>query len=95
MAYYTRVQLLEIIGLSEGLLIELEREEFVLRDSTLRDRGDYSERMLERARVAANFVEELEVNLPGVTVYFDMRERMASQRHRIDTFLVDLNRGRG
>ena len=64
MNYYTRKQVMELLEIDEGFLVALEREEIVARDAPPDTQGEFSERMLERARVAQNLVNDLEVNLP-------------------------------
>ena len=97
MTYYTRQQVLELLDLDEGLLVALEREEIVEGDAPSSAGGEFSERMLERARVAANLVRELDVNLPGAAIIVRMREEMAELRHRVTEVLAELERrgGRG
>lgn len=75
MTFYTREQILELVGIDAGFLLALEREEIVCDDAP--ERGRYSERMLERARVAHELVHELEVNLEGAAIIVRMREEIA------------------
>jgi hypothetical protein len=95
MIYYTRTQLVEFLQVQEEFLIALEEEEIVRRDAPEEMAEEFSEVMLERARVAANLVEELEVNLPGVAVILRMREEMAGQRRTIEKFVIRLRRAAG
>jgi hypothetical protein len=90
MIYYTRKQVIELLELEESFLVSLEREEIVVRDAPEEDAGDFSERMLERVRVAHNLIHELEVNLAGAGIIVRMREELAEQRHRIERFLAEL-----
>jgi hypothetical protein len=90
MIYYTRQQVIELLDLEESFLVSLEREEIVVRDAPEEAPGEFSERMLERVRVAHNLIHELEVNLAGAAIIVRMREEMAEQRHRIERFLADL-----
>ena len=95
MTYFTRRQLIEILHVDESFLMALEQEEIVQCDSPETEPGGYSERMLERARVADNLVHELEVNLAGVAVIIQMRESLADLRHRVETLAAELQKARG
>ena len=87
MRFYTRKELVEIIGCDDDFVLSLEHEEIVLRDAPEDDAADFSERMLERARVARNLVEELDVNLEGAAIIVRMREEI-SDLHRQLTRLL-------
>ena len=52
--------------------------------------GEYSERMLERVRVAHELVSELDVNLPGVAIIVRMREQMFTLRSDLERSLREL-----
>ncbi len=95
MTYYTRVQILEILHVEEGFLVALEEEEIIIQDALEVDEAGYSDQMLERARVAANLMHDLDVNLPGVAIILRMREEMSKQRRRIDSFVLELSRKQG
>jgi len=90
MRYYTRRQLVEILEVDEGFVLRLEEEDVVECDAPQSVPGEFSERMLERARVANNLVSELDVNLAGAAIIVRMREEMARQRRRIEEFLAGL-----
>lgn len=90
MKYYTRTQLVEYLEIGDDVLVALEEEEIVVRDAPAHLAEDFTEVMFERARVAMNLIEELEVNLPGVAVIIRMREDMAAQRRVIDAFVEQL-----
>lgn len=90
MNYYSRSQIIEILKVGNEFLVALEEEQIVVRDAPEHIAGEYSDVMFERARVAANLVEELEINLPGVAVIVRMREQMAEQRRTIEAFLSNL-----
>jgi hypothetical protein len=94
MTYFTRRQLIEILHVDESFLIALEQEEIVQCDSPETEPGGFSERMLERARVADNLVHELEVNLAGVAVIVQMRESLADLRHRVESLAAELQKTR-
>jgi MerR family transcriptional regulator/heat shock protein HspR len=91
--YYTRKQVVELLEIDEGFLVALEREEIVARDAPADAQAEFSERMLERARVAQNLVTDLEVNLPGVAVIVRMREEISTLRHRLAELTDELRRG--
>lgn len=90
MTYYTRRQIAELLELEDGFLLALEREDIVLRDAPPESEGEFSERMLERARVAQNLVRDLEVNLPGVAVIVRLTEEMAGLRRHLEDLLTQL-----
>ena len=90
MKYYTRLEVVELLEIDELFLVSLEREDVVLRDAPPEAEGDYSELMLERARVAQNLVRDLEVNLPGVAVIVRLREEMVGLRRHVQDLLVEL-----
>ncbi|HTO07334.1 MAG TPA: chaperone modulator CbpM [Myxococcota bacterium] len=92
MTFYTRKQMLELLEIDEGFLVTLEREEIVLHDAPSGASGDFSELMLERARVAQNLVRDLDVNLPGVAVIVRMREEVSGLRRRVEQLLAELGR---
>jgi hypothetical protein len=95
MNYYTRRQVVEFLQVGEDFLLALEEEQIVTRDAPEDVAEEYSEVMLERARGAANLVEELDVNLPGVAVIVRMREEMAGQRRVIEEFVIRLRKSAG
>jgi hypothetical protein len=92
MTFYSRQQIVQILGIADDFLITLEREEIVFCDAPEEHPGEYSEQMLERVRVADNLVNELEVNLPGVAVILEMRENLAALRHHLETLAEELRR---
>jgi MerR family transcriptional regulator/heat shock protein HspR len=95
MSSYTRSQLLALLEIEETFLVALELEEIVMHDARSGQDPGYSERMLERARVAHNLVRELDVNLPGVSIILRMREEMAELRHQMAEVLSELKRRGG
>ena len=83
MKYFTRREIAVRLDLDEAFITALEEERILVTDAPAGAPGDYSSRMLERARVAHNLVVELEVNLPGVAVIVRMREQIAELRHHV------------
>jgi len=98
MKYFTRREIVELLSINEGFLVQLEQEEIVQCDTADEpgpaDEVRYSEVMLERARVADNLVHELDVNLAGVAVILQMRENLATLRHQLEAALGELRRYR-
>jgi hypothetical protein len=90
MSYYSRKQVVQILEIDEVFLVSLEEEEVITVDAPENNSGDFSEKMLERARVADNLVHELDINLPGAAVIVRMREEMAELRHQVERFLEAL-----
>ena len=92
--YYTRTQLIELLEIDEAFVVLLEREDVIERDAPVDAGGEFSERMLERTRVAFNLVKELEVNVPGAAIIVRMREEMADLRHRVEQLLAEIDPSR-
>jgi hypothetical protein len=92
MTFYSRQQIVQILGIEDAFLVTLESEEIVFCDAPEDHPGEFSEQMLERARVADNLVNELEVNLPGVAVILQMRENLAALRHHLDQLAGELRK---
>jgi MerR family transcriptional regulator, heat shock protein HspR len=86
--FYTRKQVIELLEIDDGFLVSLEGEEIVARDAPSDSPAEFSELMLERARVAQNLVRDLDVNLPGVAVIVRLREELAGLRHRLEEVLT-------
>jgi hypothetical protein len=91
MSHYSRKQVIELLGVDEGFLALLEQEEIVVVEAPSLG---YSERMLERARVATNLVRELDVNLAGAAIIVRMREELAELHHRLAELAETLRRDR-
>lgn len=89
--YYYRHQVIEIFGLDEKFLEELEAEELIrsLELEPSRERV-FSVREVERIRIIANLVKQLDVNLPGVEVILEMRANMIRMQHQFDEILSNL-----
>ena len=90
MRFYTRIEIVELLEIDPDFLEELLQEEIISVDAPEGKAGDFSETMLERARVAFNLVNELDVNLAGASIIVRMREDMAGLRHRIEGLLDEL-----
>jgi len=88
--FYTREQILELVGIDPVFFVELEREEIVSGDAP--EAGAYSERMRERARVAHELVHELDVNLEGAAIIVRMREDLAALHHDLTRLAEELRR---
>jgi hypothetical protein len=95
MSYYTRKQILEMVETDDGFLIALEQEEILVGDAPADSPGEFSERMLERVRVAQNLVRDLEVNMAGAAVIVRMREEMADLRRYVEELLAEVKRRTG
>ncbi len=87
MTFYSRRQIVELLEIEEEFLASLEQEEIVEIDGTASSEGDFSERMLERVRVADSLVRDLEVNLAGVAIILRLREEMVELRHALGAAL--------
>jgi hypothetical protein len=89
-SYYTRTQIIEMLEIEAHYLVLLEQETIVIRDAPAGSAGEFSERMLERVRVAHNLTHELDVNLAGAAIIVRMREQMQRQRLQVERFLAEL-----
>ncbi len=87
MTFYSRRQVVELLEVEDEFLTSLEQEEIVQIDAPASSEGDFSERMLERVRVADSLVRDLEVNLPGVAIILRLREEMVELRHALGSAL--------
>ncbi len=83
MRYFSRRELVKIIGCDEGFILTLEHEEILQHDAPMDSSGDFSERMLERARVARTLIQDLDVNLEGAAIIVRMREEIADLHHEL------------
>jgi len=90
--YYTRQQIAELLETDDGFVVALESEEVIVADAPPGSPGEYSERMLERVRVAENLVHELDVNMAGAAVIVRMREELAELRKRVRDLARELER---
>jgi hypothetical protein len=91
--FYSRAELIELASIDAGFLVALESEEIVLCDAP--DPERFSERMLERARVAHELVAELDVNLAGAAIILRMREELSGLRRDLRDVAAELRRLRG
>jgi MerR family transcriptional regulator/heat shock protein HspR len=80
MTRYTRRQIVELLEVEEELVLALEREEIIEAEEA----DAYSEQMLERVRVAANLMADLDVNLPGVAIIVRLREELSTTRRQLE-----------
>jgi hypothetical protein len=88
--YYTRSQLIRVLEIEPDFLGSLERESIVRRDAPPGIPGEFSDRMLERARVAQNLVHDLDVNVAGAAIIVRLREELLGQRRRMERLLDEL-----
>lgn len=93
MSTYTLHQICELLELEEPFAAELVRESVLVADAP--GQGRFSALMLERARIARELVQELEVNVAGVAVIVRMREELADLRRAAVELARELERARG
>jgi hypothetical protein len=93
---YTLREIAEILKLQSDFLDELAREDIIAPDVGDAGSADphYSERMLERARVAYELVHELDVNLAGASVIVRLREEMVWLCDRVGRLALEVERSR-
>lgn len=92
MTSYTLRQICELLELDEELAGELVREAVLVADAP--ERGCYSAFMFERARVARELVQELEVNVAGAAVIVRLREEIVDLRRAASDLARELERVR-
>ena len=92
MTSYTLRQICELLELDEELAGELVREAVLVADAPERD--CYSALMFERARVARELVQELEVNVAGAAVIVRLREEIVDLRRAACDLARELERVR-
>lgn len=93
MSSYTLREICQLLELDEVLAAELVREAVLVADLPERER--FSPRMLERARIARELVEELEVNVAGAAVIVRLREELVEWRRVAAELARELERTRG
>lgn len=86
--FFYRRQIIEILGIDESFLHELEKEDLVssVELESSRERV-FTRDQAERIRIIDNLVRELEVNLAGVEVILEMRANMLRMQRQFDTIL--------
>jgi hypothetical protein len=78
MAKLSRREILTLLGVDEGFLVELEREEIVHCD----DQGAFSSREAERVRLGWTMHHDLGLNLEGVDVALRLLDRIYEERRQ-------------
>lgn len=92
MTSYTLRQICELLELDEELAGELVREAVLVADTA--GGTGFSALMVERARVARELVQELEVNVAGAAVIVRMREELVDLRRAAGVLARELERAR-
>ena len=89
--FWTMSEVVQLLEIEEGFLVELEEEEVVC--PVCREEPPkklFTSNDLERLRLAKALVEDMGVNLAGVEVILRMRENMVEMRRQFDAILEDL-----
>lgn len=91
--YYYRKQIIEILEVDESFLDELMAEDLIHphQVESFKERV-FPQDQVERIRIIANLVQELEVNLAGAEVILEMRENMIRMQRQFDQILQVLVR---
>jgi chaperone modulatory protein CbpM len=87
MRFYSRERICEILQIEESFLASLEQEEIIEVDAPGGEEGEFSERMLERVRIADTMVHDLDVNLAGAAIIVRLREEMADLKAKLASAL--------
>lgn len=82
-----RAEVIRMLELDEGFLVELEQEAIVSPDAE----GRFSEEAVERIRISRTLAVDLGVNLPGIDVALGLMERIRSERRQFEETLVWLH----
>jgi hypothetical protein len=85
---YTRKDLLELLEVEEELVLELEQEQILFADTREDNAEVFSQRMLERARVATVLIRDLDVNVEGAAIIVRMREEIADLHRELSRLLA-------
>jgi MerR family transcriptional regulator/heat shock protein HspR len=89
--YYDRKELCALFDLEDGFLAELEAEDLVCpMELQGRDERVFPLDQVERVRIIANLVEDMEVNLAGCEVILEMRRNMIEMQRRFDAVVEAL-----
>jgi MerR family transcriptional regulator, heat shock protein HspR len=89
--YWSVIEIMEDLQVSEELLITLEREEIICPE--LDECGSpkqFSSDELEKLRLARMLIEDMDVNIPGVEIILRMRQDMIHMRRQFDEILEDI-----
>ena len=76
---YTRTVLCTICGVSEHQLSVWEREELLMPVRVAGTEAFYDNSVFERVRLIRTLAEELEVNVPGISVILNLLDNMSRQ----------------
>jgi MerR family transcriptional regulator, heat shock protein HspR len=86
--FFYRKQVVEIFGCDEDFLNQLESEDLVHPvELNPGQEPVFPVGEVERIRIIANLMRDLEVNLPGVEVILGMRENMILMQHQFNRIL--------
>ena len=90
MRYLRLEQALRELGIEAGELEVYEREHLITIKRTVENEPVISADDLERARLVALLLRDLEVNLPGAEVIVHMRDEMIAMRRQFAEILEEL-----
>ena len=74
----TRTEVVRLLQVDEGFIVELEQESIVSRDAD----DLYAEPQVERMRVSRTLSRDLGVNLAGVEVALQLMDRIHAERRQ-------------
>lgn len=89
--YFDRNELCRLFDVQDDFLTEIEAENLV-KSMQLHGRAEcvYPLDQVERVRIIANLVQEMEVNLPGCEVILEMRSNILEMQRRFDSVIEAL-----
>jgi MerR family transcriptional regulator, heat shock protein HspR len=89
--YWTVMEIMEDLQVSEELLVTLEREEIIFPDQNASgSQKHFSFDELEKLSLARMLIEDMDVNIPGVEIILRMRQDMIRMRRQFDEILEDI-----
>ena len=78
-------ELCEALHIQSPLIVEMVEYELIEPEGQSPEDWRFDSLCLKRARIAANFYRDLEVNLSGISLALDLLDKIELMQSRIDT----------